>query len=140
MQLEQIDTFQVHELDQSLLEALKKSFDDVKNVKEACDVLDTFFSVSERTRIRDLYNLCKEKILQQLVESTIRQKNSIHRRLRYLNKFYSNMTVELLRFKGLMVKERTLREDVLGSRFFQARESKFDQYIGFAISTSKCDQ
>jgi hypothetical protein len=28
------------------------------------------------------------------------------------------MTVELLRFKGLMVKERTLREDVLGSRFF----------------------
>ena len=121
MKLEQIDAFQVHKLDQSLLEALKKSFDDVKNVKEACDVLDTFFSVSERTRIRDLYNLCKEKILQQLVESTIRQKNSIHRRLRYLNKFYSNMTVELLRFKGLMVKERTLREDVLGSRFFQAR-------------------
>ena len=97
------------------------SFDDVKNVKEACDVLDTFFSVSERTRIKDLYNLCKEKNLRQLVESTIRQKNTIHRRLRYLNKFYSNMTVELLRFKGLMVKERTLREDVLGSRFFQAR-------------------
>ena len=121
MQLEQRDTSQVHELDQSLLEALKKSFDDVRNVKEACDVLDTFFSVSERTRIRDLYILCKEKILQQLVESTIRQKNGIHRRLRYLNNFYSNMTVELLRFKGLMVKERTLREDVLGSRFFQAR-------------------
>ena len=93
----------------------------MKNVKEACDVLDTFFSVSERTRIKDLYNLCKEKILQQLVESTIKQKNAIHRRLRYLNKFYSNMTVELLRFKGLMVKERTLREDVLGSRFFQVR-------------------
>ena len=60
---------QVHELDQSLLEALKMSFDDVKNVKEACDVLDTFFSVSERTRIRDLYNLCKEKILQPLPPS-----------------------------------------------------------------------
>ena len=110
----------------------------MKNVKEACDVLDTFFSVSERTRIRDLYNLCKEKILQQLVESTIRQKNSIHRRLRYLNKFYSNMTVELLRFKGLMVKERTLREDVLGSRFFQARANLIKN-ISLAISTSKCD-
>ena len=117
---------QVHDLDQSLLEALKKSFDEVKNVKEACDVLDTFFSVSERTRIKDLYNLCKEKILQQLVESTISQKNIIHRRLRYLNKFYSNMTVELLRFKGLMVKERTLREDVLGSRFFQVPVQRWE--------------
>ena len=53
MQLEQIDTFQVHELDQSLLEALKKSFDDVKNVKEACDALDTFFSVSGKPPAAD---------------------------------------------------------------------------------------
>ena len=28
------------------------------------------------------------------------------------------MAVELLRFKGLMVKERALREDVFGARFF----------------------
>ncbi len=69
-------------------------------------------------RIRDLYNLCKDKLLQELIESTIRQKNTIHRRLSYQNRFYSSMTVELLRFKGLGVKEVTLREDVLGSKFF----------------------
>lgn len=44
---------QVHDLDQSLLEALKASFDGFKNVREACDVLDTFFAVSERTRLAD---------------------------------------------------------------------------------------
>lgn len=57
-------------------------------------------------------------ICQELVDSTIRQKNLIHKRLNYLTKFYSSMTVELLRFKGLMVKERSLRQDVFGSRFF----------------------
>lgn len=43
----------------------------------------------------------------------------MHKRLKYLLNFYSEMTVEMLRFKGLMVKERALKEEVFGARFFQ---------------------
>lgn len=55
---------ELHELDHDLLKALKSSFDGFKNIREACDVLDTFFSVSERARIKETYNICKEKVLQ----------------------------------------------------------------------------
>lgn len=115
----QVFKSEVHDLDNSLLKALKTSFDEFKNIREACDILDTFYYVSQRTRIVETYNICKEKILQELVESTIREKNNLHKRLNYLTKFYSNITVELMRFKGLMVKEMTLKSDVFGSKFFK---------------------
>ena len=51
-------------IDVSSRSALKSSFDGFKNIREACDVLDTFFSVSERARIKETYTICKEKILQ----------------------------------------------------------------------------
>ncbi|TRY72347.1 hypothetical protein TCAL_08161 [Tigriopus californicus] len=115
----QVFKSEVHDLDNSLLKALKTSFDEFKNIREACNILDTFYYVSQRTRIVETYNICKEKILQELVESTIREKNNLHKRLNYLTKFYSNITVELMRFKGLMVKEMTLKSDVFGSKFFK---------------------
>ncbi len=61
----------MHELDYSLLKALKASFDSFSTVREACAVLDTFYSVSERPRIKETYELCKEKILKVLERSCV---------------------------------------------------------------------
>ncbi len=61
----------MHELDYSLLKALKASFDSFSTVREACAVLDTFYSVSERPRIKETYELCKEKILKVLERSFV---------------------------------------------------------------------
>lgn len=115
----QVFKSEVHELDYSLLKALKSSFEGFKGIREACEILESFHSVSERTRIKETYRICKEKVVQELVESMVKQKNGMHKRLNYLSKFYSSMAVEMLRFKGLMVKERTLKEEVFGARFFR---------------------
>ena len=47
-------------IDVSSRSALKSSFDGFKNIREACDVLDTFFSVSERARIKETYTSSKD--------------------------------------------------------------------------------
>ena len=56
------------------------------------------------------------RIISSDVIPQVRQKNSMHKRLTYLLNFYSSMTVEMLRFKGLMVKEKALKEEVFGAR------------------------
>ncbi len=76
---------EVHELDYSLLRALKSSFSRL-SVREACDVLDTFYSVSTRTRIQETYTGCRDKLVMHLIEELSQQKNSLHHRLTYLTK------------------------------------------------------
>ena len=102
-----------------MLKALKSSFENITKIRDGCYILDMFYSVSERERIKETYNACKEKIVQELVGSAVTQKNSMHKRLTYLNKQYSNVTVEMLRFQGLKTKERSMKEEVFGAKFFQ---------------------
>ena len=46
---------EMHSIDSMILDALKASFDGVTNIKEQCEILDTFHSMSERARVRDTY-------------------------------------------------------------------------------------
>ena len=45
----------MHSIDSMILDALKASFDGVTNIKEQCEILDTFHSMAERARVRDTY-------------------------------------------------------------------------------------
>jgi hypothetical protein len=64
---------EVHALDYSLLRALKLAYEGCAgDIREACGVLDTFFAVSDRIRIRETYLQCKEKIIEDLVNAIVR--------------------------------------------------------------------
>ena len=46
---------EMHQIDTMILEAMKAAFDNVHHIHEQCEILDIFYSMAERSRVRSAY-------------------------------------------------------------------------------------
>ena len=109
---------EMHTIDSMILDALKASFDGITNIKEQCEILDTFHSMSERARVRDTYYLRADAVGKQLYNELSKLIQEAKQRLNYTRLFYPALIVNFIRAHGLIQRGNAVIDDVTGSNVF----------------------
>ncbi len=108
----------MHNIDSMILDALKASFEGVTNIKEQCEILDNFHSMSERARVRDTYYLRADAVSKQLYNELSRLIHEAKLRLNYTKLFYPSLIVNFIRANALIQRGNAVIDDVTTSNVF----------------------
>ena len=81
----------MHKIDSMILDALKASFEAVNSIKEQCEILDNFHSMSGRARVKDTYYQRSDLVSKQLYNELSRLIHEAKLRLNYTNMYYPSM-------------------------------------------------
>jgi hypothetical protein len=109
---------EMHNIDSMILDALKASFEGVANIKEQCEILDTFHSMSDRARVKDTYYQRADAVGKQLYNELSRLIHGAKQRLNYTKMSYSALTVNFIRACGLIQRGNSVIDDVTSSNVF----------------------
>ena len=108
----------MHTIDSMILDALKASFEGVSNIKEQCEILDTFHSMSDRARVKDTYFLRADSVGKQLYSELSRLIHEAKLRLNYTKLSYPSLIVNFIRAHGLIQRGNAVIDDVTSSNVF----------------------
>lgn len=115
---------EMHTIDTMILEAMKANFDDVTHISEQCEILDIFFSMSERSRVKAAYHQRADTVTSMLSEELARLNHESSTSLSYTLRLYSPFAVDLIRSHGLVQRSNSLVEDVTISNIFLSDSNK----------------
>ena len=70
-----------------ILEAMKGAFDNVNHIHEQCEILDIFYSMSERSRVKSAYYQRADTVTSMLKEELARLMHGTSTRYRFTDFF-----------------------------------------------------
>lgn len=113
----------MHTIDSMILNALKASFEGVTNIKEQCEILDNFHSMSERARVKDTYYQRADAVSKQLYNELSRLIHEAKLRLNYTKLYYPSLIVNFIRANALIQRGNAVIDDVTTSNVFLGKIS-----------------
>ena len=101
-----------------ILDALKASFEAVNSIKEQCEILDNFHSMSDRARVKDTYYQRADLVSKQLYNELSRLIHEAKLRLNYTKMYYPSLLVNFIRANALIQRGNAVIDDVTTSNVF----------------------
>ena len=108
----------MHKIDSMILDALKASFEAVNSIKEQCEILDNFHSMSDRARVKDTYYQRADLVSKQLYNELSRLIHEAKLRLNYTKMYYPSLLVNFIRANALIQRGNAVIDDVTTSNVF----------------------
>lgn len=108
----------MHKIDSMILDALKASFEAVNSIKEQCEILDNFHSMSDRARVKDTYYQRADLVSKQLYNELSRLIHEAKLRLNYTRMYYPSLIVNFIRANALIQRGNAVIDDVTTSNVF----------------------
>ena len=108
----------MHKINSMILDALKASFEAVNSIKEQCEILDNFHSMSDRARVKDTYYQRADLVSKQLYNELSRLIHEAKLRLNYTKMYYPSLLVNFIRANALIQRGNAVIDDVTTSNVF----------------------